>query len=178
MEKQKRVHYFNGQLLGVADLQAEQDYHRNAQRRHNLLFHGAGVVSGLKVSLSKKGSRPSVTVAPGHAVDPRGNVVSLCEPFQATLPAPKADLLVMIRYTESLTDAVPSVGGDTGDETQFSRVEEGAEVVLVAATDTSATARSLRARATMTEESVVLARLLPARGGWRLDRTFKVGRSS
>ena len=178
MEKQKRVHYFNGQLLSAADLQAEQDYHRDTRRRNNLVFHGAGVVSGLKVSLGKDGSGPQVTVAPGHAVDPRGNLISLCEPLQVTLPAPKAALLVKIRYTESLTDPLPSTGNNTDDETQFSRVEEGAEVVLVAATDTAATSITPRARTTMPEEAVVLARLLPARSGWRLDRTFKVCRSS
>jgi hypothetical protein len=172
------VHYFNGQLLSVADLQAEQDYHRDAQRRHYLLFHGAGVVSGLKVSLSKDGSRSLVTVVPGHAVDPRGNVVSLCDPFQVALPAPKAALLVKIRYTESLADPVPAMGSDTGDETQFTRVQEGAEVLLVAVTDATATAKTSRSRAAMSEESVVLARLLPSRSGWRLDRTFKVCRSS
>ena len=174
MEKQKRVHYFNGQFLSAADLQAEQDYHRDTQRRHNLLLHGAGVVSGLKVSLGKDGSGPSVTVAPGHAVDPRGNVVSLCEPFQVVLPAPKAALLIKIRYTESLTDPVPATGGDT----QFSRVEEGAEVVLVAAPDTAAALKIARARSSVPEEAVVLARLIPTRSGWRLDRTFKVCRSS
>ena len=177
MEKQKRVHYFNGQLLSVTDLQAEQNYHRDAQRRHNLVFHGMGVVSGLKVSLGKDGSRALVTVAPGHAVDPHGNLISLCDPFQVALPAPKAALLVKIRYTESLTDPVPSTSGDTGDETHFSRVEEGAEVVLVAATDTATTAKTSRARAAMPEESVALARLVPARNGWRLDRAFKVCRS-
>ena len=178
MEKQKRVHYFNGQFLSERDFQAEQDYHRGARRRNNLVFHGAGVVSGLKVSLGKDDSGPSVTVAPGHAVDPRGNVVSLCNPFQMRLPAPKAALLVKVRYTESLTDPVPSTGGDTGDETQFSRVEEGAEVVLVAATDTRAASKISRAKAAMPEASVVLARLIPTRSGWRLDRTFKVCRSS
>ena len=92
--------------------------------------------------------------------------------------SPKAALWVKIRYTESLTDPLPSTGGDTGEETQFSRVEEGADVVLVAATDTATTSRTPRARTTMPEEAVVLARLLPARSGWRLDRTFKVCRSS
>jgi hypothetical protein len=86
--------------------------------------------------------------------------------------------LVKICYTESLTDPVPSTGGDAGDETQFSRVEEGSEVVVAAETDTAATSRTVRARAAMAEQAVVVARLLPSRSGWRLDRTFKVGRSS
>lgn len=178
MDKQKRVHYFNGQFLSAADLQAEQDYHRDTRRRNNLVFHGAGVVSGLKVSLGKDDSGPSVTVAPGHAVDPRGNVISLCDPLLVALPAPKAALLVKLRYSEVLTDPVPSTGSDTGDETQFSRVEEGAEVVLVAATDTAATSRTSRVRAAMPEDAVVLARLVPTRSGWRLDRAFKACRSS
>ena len=178
MEKQKRVHYFNGRFLSAEDLQAEQDYHRDTQRRHNLILHGAGVVSGLKVSLSKDGRGPSVTVAPGHAVDPRGNLINLCEPLAVALPTPKVALLVKLRHSEVLTDPVPSTGSDAGNETQFSRVEEGAEVVLVAATDTAATSKAARARAAAPEASVVLARLIPTRSGWRLDRTLKVCRSS
>src|SRR2546430_2750976 len=42
-----RPHFFAGQLLDSATLQAEQDYHREKLRRHNRTLHGFGTVNGL-----------------------------------------------------------------------------------------------------------------------------------
>jgi hypothetical protein len=45
----RRLRYLYGQLLGVADFQAEQNYHRDKLRLHNRCLHGYGVVCGLLV---------------------------------------------------------------------------------------------------------------------------------
>jgi hypothetical protein len=45
----RRLRYLYGQLLGVADFQAEQSYHREKLRLHNRCLHGYGVVCGLLV---------------------------------------------------------------------------------------------------------------------------------
>jgi len=45
----RRLNYVYGQLLGVADFQAEQSYFREKQRLHNRCLHGFGVVCGLLV---------------------------------------------------------------------------------------------------------------------------------
>src|SRR6185369_9680663 len=41
--------YFYGQLLGVQDFQAEQNYFRDKLRLHNRCLHGYGTVCGLEV---------------------------------------------------------------------------------------------------------------------------------
>ena len=45
----KRLHYFYGQMLGVADFQTEQNFFREKLKLHNRCLHGYGVVCGLKV---------------------------------------------------------------------------------------------------------------------------------
>ena len=75
----KRVNYFTGQLLGAADFQAEQDYHRAKQRLHNRVLLGSGVAQGLQVSVGKGDAAGSVVVAPGSAVDRNGELLVLCE---------------------------------------------------------------------------------------------------
>src|ERR1700681_3205846 len=47
--KLQRLNYFYGQLLGVQDFQAEQDYFRDKLKLHNRCLHGYGVVCGLRV---------------------------------------------------------------------------------------------------------------------------------
>jgi hypothetical protein len=47
--KLQRLNYFYGQLLGVQDFQAEQDYFRDKLKLHNRCLHGYGVVCGLLV---------------------------------------------------------------------------------------------------------------------------------
>lgn len=45
----KRLNYFYGQMLGVADFQTEQHYFREKLKLHNRCLHGYGVVCGLGV---------------------------------------------------------------------------------------------------------------------------------
>ncbi len=45
----KRLNYFYGQMLGVADFQTEQNYFREKLKLHNRCLHGYGVICGLKV---------------------------------------------------------------------------------------------------------------------------------
>src|SRR5687767_4724570 len=45
----KRLNYFYGQLLGVADFQTEQNFFREKLKLHNRCLHGYGVICGLKV---------------------------------------------------------------------------------------------------------------------------------
>src|SRR5260370_3382037 len=64
----RRMNYFSGQLLSPADLQAEQDYHREMRYLHNRLL-GHGVVHGLDVTI---GDGSTVCVGPGLAIDQCG----------------------------------------------------------------------------------------------------------
>lgn len=45
----ERVKYFYGQMLGVREFRAEQDYFHDKHRLHNRYLHGYGVVCGLGV---------------------------------------------------------------------------------------------------------------------------------
>jgi len=50
----RRLNYFFGQLLGVRDFQAEQQYFREKLKLHNRCFHGYGTVCGLFVRPAPK----------------------------------------------------------------------------------------------------------------------------
>jgi hypothetical protein len=66
---ERRPNYYRGQLLLEGDFLAEQSYHVNARRRHNLNLHGWGVVRGLTVS---RAGDNAITVTPGIAITETG----------------------------------------------------------------------------------------------------------
>jgi hypothetical protein len=74
IKDQNRPNYYHAQLLVEKDFLAEQGYHINARRRHNLKLHGSGVVSGLKVVLLNE---TSIAVQPGIAIDESGQEIFL-----------------------------------------------------------------------------------------------------
>jgi hypothetical protein len=159
----QRVNYFAGQLLTAEDFLQEQTYFRGRFRRRNRQFHGAGIVSGLQVSVGKDNQGPSVTVHPGFALDSRGEELELCAPYLLPLPARGKSLLVQLLFAERRTAPVPlPAGGATRDEQQFSRVEETATIVL---------APEVQA------DAVSIARLAFSRGHWRVDRGCKPPRA-
>jgi hypothetical protein len=86
----ERPRFFSGRLLSVEDLQAEQEYHREKQRRHNRLFHGWGIVFGLDVSanFSEDGNRVQICISPGVALDCEGDeiIVDDCVTFPIGMP--------------------------------------------------------------------------------------------
>jgi hypothetical protein len=62
--------YHFGMLLGVADLETEQAYHRGKQWLHNSWLHGSGVVWGLRVRVDAADGE--LVVEPGLALDGHG----------------------------------------------------------------------------------------------------------
>lgn len=163
----RRVAWFEGKLLSAADFVDEQNYFRARLRRRNRFLHGAGVVSGLKVSLAAAGAgRQSVVVEPGFALDPAGEEIEVCRKTARTLPSRGQSLFVQLKFVERLTDPVPSAespGSTSEDGKVYSRIEETFKVLLTA-----------RAR----EDSVSIARLARRQGRWRVDRQFKPPRAS
>jgi hypothetical protein len=171
----QRPNYFDGRLLTAQDLASEQNYHGSKQRQHNLHCHGTGVVSGLGVSTTNEKSGSTATVEPGLAIDPAGNEVHLCAPATFTLPKSADALQVGIRFSERFTGSVPNVmSGES--ETPPALVEEGCEIVLEIAAVTSDLSTK-RCAHLNSRDVLPLARLIRKRGGWQLDRTFKVSRS-
>ncbi len=154
-----RVNYFQGQMLGVDDFVTEQHYLRARLRRHNRAVLGTGIVNGLAVRLDGAKGGQTITIAPGLAIDARGEEVEVATAVTLPLPEGGKTLLVQLSYAERLTRQVPVAGGG-GDtpETQPSRVEETYRAVV--APDPKPVA-------------VPIARLAQARGRWAVDKTFK-----
>lgn len=121
----ERLRYFSGQLLGVKDLQQEQDYLREKARRHNRLLHGWGVVSGLGVRAGDAACE--VIVEPGFAIDENGEEIAVERDLTVDLCTkdrqPWRPLFIAIRYAECETRPV-SVAGGSGETVEHSRTRE------------------------------------------------------
>lgn len=174
-EPLRRPHYFDGRLLTAEDLSAEQNYHRNKLRQHNLHCHGSGVVTGLEVSTTNEKSGSTLVIEPGMAIDPVGNEVHLCTRANISLPDSPAAIQVGIRLAERFTGSIPA-GSPDAPKMMPAQVEEGSEIVLeplpmVPQTSANSCPGSNPAKA------LPLARLIRNGGGWRPDRRFKVSRS-
>jgi hypothetical protein len=153
-----RMNYFAGQLLDVEDFTAEQDYFREKLRRRNRRLHGAGVVSGLGVSIDRRKGAARVVVSPGFALDPLGEEIEVPRRISLPLSAKVKARWVQVRYAERLRRPSPAPGSAGRSGTRpYARVEETFEVLLAPA-----------ARA----NAVSLARLTRAGGKWALDPRF------
>jgi len=140
-----RFHF--GMLLGVADFEAQQAYHRGKMRLHNAWLHGAGVVWGLGVGVARDANE--IRVEPGLALDGAGHELYLearaCVNIGAWYEKHEQDpdviaavdtsvagerrlaAHVVARFRPCLTREVPALsepceGGNT--DTAFSRVAE------------------------------------------------------
>jgi hypothetical protein len=161
----QRVNFFSGQLLSVADFTAEQDYVRHKIHRRNRVLHGAGVVTGLHVTLERTGSSAKVVIAPGLAFNPRGEEIEVSVPTALTLPPQGKALLVLLHYAEQPCRPLPPMATDPQagpqEDVSFSRITETFSATLAPNPDATA---------------IALARLSFSRGRWALDRKFKVAK--
>jgi hypothetical protein len=159
----QRVNYFYGKLLGVDDFTAEQDYILHKTHRRNRALHGAGIVTGLGVTLERTGSKAQVVIASGLAFNPGGKEIEVCAPVSLLLPAQGKSLLVLLNYAERPCRPVPAPAMDPQADTQarFSRITETFGATLAPATDDTA---------------VALARVNFNRGRWALDRSFRAAK--
>jgi len=162
----KRTNYFTGQILTAADFQTEQNYFRERMRLHNINFHGNGIVSGLEVSPSTGPAR-SIIVAPGTALDPIGNEITISSTVRCPLPEKCEMAYLALYWAEREIDPVPVLSNEseTG-QTMASRVEEYA--ILKYESEEDRTRR---------HAGVVLARLIKIRRTWKVDEEFHVQRA-
>jgi len=149
----RRVSYFAGQLLGVDDFQAEQDYVRGRLNRRNLLLYGTGIVTGLAVTVATDADGAHVVIAPGLAFAPDGDEVFVDAPCRLALPASGAAWLVQVAYREEPCRSVV-----TTTTSQPSRIVESHRASLAATPDANA---------------VSVARVHRLRGRWRVDAKFE-----
>jgi hypothetical protein len=122
----ERVRYFDGQMLSVDDLRAEQEYHRSMRYLHNRL-HGSGVASGLDVGAAGG----ELHVGPGLAIDAVGREIVLTETacLDASVVPAGGRWRLVVEWAEEPAHAVPV----PGDEPQPSRWVERPRLSLVAA---------------------------------------------
>lgn len=157
----RRPSFFAGQVLDEKTLQAEQDYHREMQRRHNLELHGVGIVHGLgvrvEVSTDAEGGR--LRIEPGYAHDRYGRAIVLGQAAMLALPKACEQVYVSLRLWEIPCAPVPSRSG----EPVFSRIEEACVVAFVDI---------------VAEPAIALARLLHFEGEWTVDPSFVPERAS
>jgi len=156
----KRLTYFNGQLLDASAFRTEQQYLLGRRYLHNRVLHGFGIASGLSVTVAVNGSSASVVIDPGLALDRRGREVELGAALTLPLGISACPRYVIIEYLERETDPVPSLVEGAG--VVASRIEEGACIRL--------------SDEAVTDDGVVLARLLPETTGWKDDGDFEPAR--
>jgi hypothetical protein len=149
-----RNNYFFGRLLDADDFTVEQDYVREKFRRHNRRLHGFGIVSGLDVSIERRGA-DRVVVSSGFAVDRFGEEIDVRSPTRLPLPRKGSVMFVLLRYAERLRSPVPRAGAA---RKLYSRVEETFEATVAPTTDPRA---------------IAIARLKRVTGKWQRDPGFE-----
>lgn len=156
----ERTHFFDGRLLTQADFEREQRYLIDRLRRHNRFAHGWGVLHGLGVRVDGQ----TLHVGAGVAIDCEGNEVELPEAQTADLAAFTAPLYVGVAFVERPATPVPGPDG-----VRFATTVETAELWLDAVNACAGHAR--RGPGTPgcgQRHAVVLARVAPEGGGWRV----------
>jgi hypothetical protein len=114
-----RPHFYDGQALTAADLNAVQAYHRELLWLHQRTLHGSGIASGFSVT-GVKGDK-SVTVAPGYAIDVQGRSIILDSPRVLDIPSVVSDsagkavpYYLTVSYVDDDQQAVTTRAGTCG----------------------------------------------------------------
>jgi hypothetical protein len=151
----RRPSFYGGQLIDEKTLQAEQDYHRGIQRRHNLELHGVGIVRGLgvRVEPATDAEEERLHIEPGYALDGCGHEIVIGRAVVVALPRACEKVYVSLRRWEIPCAPVPSASG----ESVLSRIEEACVIALVAM---------------VAEPAIALARLVHTEGRWVIDQSF------
>jgi hypothetical protein len=128
----ERLNYFQFQYLGAEDLIAQQAYHRDMRRRHNLGPHTTGIITGLSlVERAREGDAPfvDVYVLPGICVDGYGRDIIVLEPVRIDgelFAAYNTDrhLELWIAYDELAAQTATGGFAPCADAESYARVRE------------------------------------------------------
>jgi hypothetical protein len=96
----KRIRAVDGMAVTADVWEEAHDYHRQLNRLHTLLHHGAGIVTGLDVIASEPADN-SVYLLPGMAVDTLGQTIVVPEPRAYDLGKADDHLYLIVSYNES-----------------------------------------------------------------------------
>lgn len=166
----ERVNYFEGQLLSVSDLRAEQEYFLARLRRHNRHLHGWGVVCGLRVRMANSSE---IVVEPGVAIDCAGNEIHVCAPCELKIEDNLGARFVALEYFETEVSPVPGTSGSAApaaEDTTFSRIREGFRIDLVDVDPTSGhRGKGAGTPGCGRPHPVCIARLKKGPHGWKVE---------
>jgi hypothetical protein len=166
----KRVRYFPGQLLSTHDFEVDQNYFREKHKLQNRILCGPGIISGLDISVANPDqASPQLTISPGLAIDPLGNIIVVSEPCTLQLKV-GSDWFIGVRYTEHPSDPIPISSGGK----EFSRIQESYEVQLLPYDPTDTADCNT---ASLVADRLIIGRVLQVAGIWQLDPTYTPLRS-
>jgi len=101
---QRKIRPYDGMPVTADVWDEAHSYHDQAQRSHNLFFHGAGILVGMDVVASDPPDQ-MVYILPGAAVDPSGQLIVLSEPVAYDLGNDTDGLLYLfVSYRKSITN--------------------------------------------------------------------------
>ncbi len=140
----ERLNYYEGEYLGAVDFDAEQEYHRDMRRRHNVGQHTWGIVAGLELAQVPNGgpnSEVDVYLMPGMAVDGFGREIVALNKIQLTQdpfapyfdPNPAAkpkQMYLWIAYDQAMVQASQDTCASAGQSNAFGRVEESYKIAV------------------------------------------------
>ena len=100
-EIDRRVRFFNGQVLKDQDFIDDQKYHIDRLRRSQRLLRVAGICNGLEVTAGNK----ILTIKAGTAIDAKGRTIVLASDRQHDLSSSTGTVYLYIVYREQASDA-------------------------------------------------------------------------
>ncbi len=136
----ERLNYYEGEFLGAVDFEAEQEYHRDMRRRHNVGQHTLGIVAGLDLAQVPNGNPDNevdVFLMPGMAVDGFGREIVVLNKFQLTpslfaaffTPFPKM-MSIWIGYEQVPLQPSTDACASANQSNAFGRTQETYRIVI------------------------------------------------
>jgi hypothetical protein len=96
----KRLRAIDGMAVTADVWEQAHGFHRESLRYHNMVGHGAGILTGLQVIASDPADA-SVYVLPGFAIDQLGRMISFTQPMPIDLGATTGPFFLVLSYSES-----------------------------------------------------------------------------
>ena len=123
--KLKRVNPFQGLVIDSDTWRDAHEYHRSQQRLHMLAFHDIGIIEGLKIAANKPPDL-SVSIYPGMAVDPEGNIIIVSETQNYRIQTrEKRTIYLIIQFREVPAEPYqPPEGGQPTRIIEAYRIQE------------------------------------------------------
>ena len=132
----ERNNHFYGKLMTVRDYKVEQNYINEKRWLINRMVNGSGIVSGLKVSLTKD-SDDKVTgfsIQPGLALDKCGREIIVYEEYRHTFEKEITEsCFICIEYHECETEPLEilPISCNQDKKHQFNRIKDSFNVLVL-----------------------------------------------